>query len=494
LLLPFKTSRESLVLLWAANSMTFYKNAFRSHPFMSPKGIPTPARAHVSTKIGKNRRARKTSLTILLIAAFATPSVSLASPSSNDAKRLATPYHGPLTGEQSLSSSTSPLEAQSSNHQSVDEVAEKLASGWAVPIDGPLSLLTRTTTRIIRQQKVAAKPQSQAEQPRELTGSISTADPYQHVGSQMDKLLETALERDEKTKTIDMAVSHYKKKSQIVIAETKDALDYMIPYRGFGPSKEAGDIILGEKLKMKSRASAEFARQKNIDETHLKVTTCMFQVAMGIGMTDRQRGEEIVDAGMKSLKELVGDEEAERTAKMLADFRDNFEVPESMYEQKIWDVAQKQAKQNQIFQASIEEDPVVKEIKKRVHKYNHKSRLSMVTSQVLQTGLGVAALTPSFIGPGAKMALLSYVMATGGPESCKLLKELYLDKRFESRCKVISEEAHMAIDNYQIALMTRNPVLLACSESLLGQMIGEMGVKEIMGTALLSEKRHAPGA
>lgn len=85
-------------------------------------------------------------------------------------------------------------------------------------------------------------------------------------------------------------------------------------------------------------------------------------------------------------------------------------------------------------------------------------------------------------------------MATGGPESCKLLKELYLDKRFESRCKVISEEAHMAIDNYQMALMTRNPVLLACSESLLGQMIGEMGVKEIMGTALLSEKKHVPGA
>ena len=268
----------------------------------------------------------------------------------------------------------------------------------------------------------------------------------------------------------------------------------MIPYRGFGPSAEAGDIILGEKLKVKSRASAEFARQKNIDETHLKVTTCMFQVAMGIGMTDRQRGDEIVDAGMKSLKDLVGEEEAAKTAQMLADFKNNFEVPESMYEQKIWDVAQKQAKQNQIFQASIEEDPVVKEIKKRVHKYNHKSRLSMVTSQVLQTGLGVAALTPSFIGPGAKVALLTYVMATGGPESCKLLKELYLDKRFESRCKVISEEAHMAIDNYQIALMTRNPVLLACSESLLGQMIGEMGVKEIMGTALLSEKKHVPGA
>lgn len=415
----------------------------------------------------------------------------MASSPSHDAKRLATPYHGALPSEQVLSNETARESPSSAQDESTDSVIDKQEIGWAVPIDGPLSLLSRTV-QIVKKRVVAAQPQK-LEPQKELAGSISTADPYAHVGSQMDKLLETALQRDEKTKAIDMAVAHYRKKTQIVIAETKDAVDYMIPYRGFGPSSEAGDIILGEKLKVKSRASAEYVRQKSIDETHLKVTTCMFQVSMGLGMTDTDRGDEIVRAGMKSLKELVGDEEAEATMKMLSQFKENLDVPESTYQQKMWDVAQKQSRQNQVFQASIEEDPVVKEIKKRIHKYNRKSRFSMVTSQILQTGLGVAALTPSFIGPGAKVALLSYVMATGGPESCKLLKELYLDKRFESRCKVISEEAHMAIDNYQIAVMTRNPVLLACSESILGQMIGEMGVKEIMGTALLSEKKHAPG-
>lgn len=456
---------------------------------MSPKGNPSPRNA----RAGKAQRAWKKALTVLIIAAFSTPAAALASPSSSDTRRLATPYHGPLPSQQAANVQSSENSA-ASHSEATDDNCDKMASGWSVPIDGPLSFLTRTVTKVVHRQRIAEQPKAQAEPQKELSGSISTADPYQHVGCQMDKLLETALERDENTKSIDMAVSHYRKKSQIVIAETKDAFDYMIPYRGFGPSAEAGDIILGEKLKMKSRASAEFARQKNIDETHLKVTTCMFQVAMGIGMADRERGEEIVDSGMKSLKELVGEEEAEKTAKMLEQFKENFTVPDSVYEQKIWDVAQKQSKQNQIFKASLEEDPVVKEIKKRIHKYNHKSRLSMVTSQVVQTGLGVAALTPSFIGPGAKAALLTYVMATGGPESCKLLKELYLDKRFESRCKVISEEAHMAVDNYQMALMTRNPVLLACSESLLGQMIGEMGVKEIMGAALLSEKKHGPGA
>ena len=327
---------------------------------MSPKGIPTGTAAHLSRKSQMHQRAWKTSLCLSLIAAFLNPVATLASSASNDAKRLATPYHGPLTNNRQLSTESTLSTGFETNQ---GEASEPLASGWAVPIDGPLSLLTRKTSKVTK-QSIAVQPQAQVEQPKELTGSISTADPYQHVGSQIDRLLESALARDEKTKSIDMAVSHYRKKSQIVIAETKDAFDYMIPYRGFGPSAEAGDIILGEKLKMKSRASAEFARQKNIDDTHLKVTTCMFQMAMGIGMQDRGRGQEITDAGIKSLKELVGEEEAQKTVKMLTGFQENFEVPESVYEQKIWDVAQKQTKQNQIFKASIEEDPVVKEIKK----------------------------------------------------------------------------------------------------------------------------------
>lgn len=441
--------------------------------------------AAISQKPRELGKVTKIALSSLLILAFATPTASLASTSSIEAKRLDTPYHGRLPSEHVLSVQTK-LENEISN--------ETLGFGWAVPIDGPLSLASKVSQTINQTSQPKIATQQTKPPQKELTGSICSADPYAHVSNQMDRLLETALERNENTKAIDMKVAHYRKKSQIVIAQGKDALDYMIPYRGFGPSAEAGDIILGEKLKLKSRASAEFARQKNIDETHLKVTTCMFQVAMGLGMADTQRGDEIVASGMQSLKELVGDEQADATMKMLAQFKDNFSVPDAVYEQKVWDVSQKQIKRNQIFQASLEEDPVVKEIKKRVHKYNQKSRLSMVTSQLVQTGLSVAALTPSFIGPGAKVALLTYVMATGGPESCKLLKELYLDKRFESRCKVIGEEAHMAIDNYQIALMTRNPVLLACSESLLGQMIGELGVKEIMGTALLSERKHAPGA
>jgi hypothetical protein len=83
-------------------------------------------------------------------------------------------------------------------------------------------------------------------------------------------------------------------------------------------------------------------------------------------------------------------------------------------------------------------------------------------------------------------------MATGGPEQCKLLKELYLDKRFESRWKVLNEEAHLAVDNYQVAVLTRNPVLLACAESVVCQMSSPDTVTRVFGTRIVSDTLVPP--
>jgi hypothetical protein len=358
-------------------------------------------------------------------------------------------------------------------------IGSSLSLLWSLPIDGPLPVVNsalRTAHRAIRPSKPI---------PEKLTGGISLSD-EDKFSQRLDQLLDAALDRNDYSKVLDRAVAHYRTTTQKVIAETKDAADYLVPYRGFGPSSEAGDIILGEKLKIKSRASAEYARQKLIDETHLKVVTNMMQLAMGMGMSDRARGDGIVVSALGSLKELVGEEEAQKTFQMLSSWSKDLSVPESVYKQEVWDVHQKQDKLKYVMETSLDNDPVIHEITKRIHKYNHRSKFARVSAHVVQTTLGVASLTPSFIGPAAKLALLSFVMATGGPESCKLLKELYLDKRFESRWKVINEEAHMALENYQIALLTRNPVLLACTESLVGQMTGPEHINPVFGTSLLT--------
>lgn len=356
-----------------------------------------------------------------------------------------------------------------------EEQSPKEKTAWSLPISGPMTFL-RHKKPVVAQQK------------KELNGSINYEDPYESYTQQIDQLLECAWNRDPNFKTVEKAVDHYRKKTQIVIAESKDAANYVVPFRGFGPSSEAGDIITGEKLKLKSKASAEYARQKQIDELHVKVVSNLMQISMGLGMADQERGQAITASGVAALSEMVGPEEAERTKTMLAQMATQLTVPEGTFEKPVWDVQERQKLHKQILELSLDDDPVIHQIKKHVNKYNHKSKMAMVSSSVIQTVLGAASLTPTFVGPAAKTALVAFVMATGGPEQCKLLKELYLDKRLESRCKALNEEAHMAVDNYQLALLTKNPVLLGYSETLVGQMIGGHHVNEVFGTSLLAKK------
>jgi len=392
---------------------------------------------------------------------------------------LRAPINGILVQQTGTASGASDQEQAVAWSQASLTEGIKMPGLWSLPILGPLK---RVNSVIRATHRLISKPQ----QAKELKGGICLADDQNKLGQRVDELLETALDRNTKTRVLDQAVAHYRTATQKVIAETKDASDYLIPWRGFGPSSEAGDIILDEKVKLKSRASAEYARQKHIDETHLKVVSSVMQLAMGLGMSDLERGQHIVASGLASLKELVGEEEAVKTMQMLSSWTQSLHIPESVYAQGAWDVAQRQDKMKTVMESSLDSDPVVHQIKKRLHKFNHRSTFARASAHVVQTTLGAASLTPSFIGPAAKLALLSFVMATGGPEQCKLLKELYLDKRFESRWKVLNEEAHLALDNYQVAVLTRNPVLLACSESVVEQMAGAQVVSSALGASVLA--------
>lgn len=387
---------------------------------------------------------------VLLLSGYTSVAAPAAEPALSEIN-FNTPINGAL-------STTDGARADESDEQ-IDE------SVWSLPMLGPMG--THQTQPAVVARVRAAKHE---QQPDKLSASIS-ADEGDRVGQQIDKLLDSALDRDSSTPVLDRAVNHYRTTSQKIIAQGKDAYDYLVPFRGFGPSSEAGDIILGEKLKLKSAASAEYARQKHIDETHSQVVTSMMQLAMGLGMSDPERGGAVADSGFASLKQLVGEEQATETRQMLIDQANQIEMPENLFQRGVWDVTEKQDKHKLIVETSMDEDPVVKEITRRVHKYNHKSKVAMVSSHIIQTILGSAAMTPNFVGPAAKLALLSYIMATGGPEQVKIMKELYLDKRFESRYKVTNEEAHLALDNYEVAILTHNKVLFACAQSVLTQMI-----------------------
>jgi hypothetical protein len=360
------------------------------------------------------------------------------------------------------------------NQLKPNEMAGYAELPLSLPMNGPVD---KTTTATAGGVTASGK---------QYTGSITVLDNPAVISKQIDELLDSALSKDNKTEAINKAVAHFNTTTQKLIGQSKDATDYLIPFRGFGPSSEASDIILDEKLKLKSKAASEYAKQAEIDDKHEKIVSMMSQIAMGLGVKDKSRSQAIVTSGKTELAQLVGDDEANKTVTSLSTWANSLDVPESIYKQDVWDVSKRENKLKVVSEAALTADPIVQEVKNRLHKYNHKSKFANASAHVVETTLGVASMTPTFIGPAAKSALTAFVMATGGPESCKLMKELYLDKRYESRAKVVDDEAHLALDNYHVALLTHNDVLLAFSESLVAQMAGNEKVAQILGASVLS--------
>lgn len=324
-----------------------------------------------------------------------------------------------------------------------------------------------------------------------LHGEISIEVKPDALKARLDELYAIALERNERLRGLDDSSQKYMSAPAKVWGFTKDTLNYIFEYRGHSQSSEAGDVILGEKPKAKSRASSEYLRQKESDATQLAVVSNVMQLASALGMADREAGEAQASEAFASLEQLVGSDEATKTVQTLAEYRNKVQVPESVYKRAPWSIQDRSRKVKFIMERCLETDPVIQDIKKEVYKYNHHGKLYLATSRIVKTSLGIASFSPTIAAPIAQIGQYAYTMATGGAEEDKLLKELYLDKRLESRSRLVNEKASLALENYQLARLTRNPVLLGCSESLLGQMTGPDGIEQVLGGSVLAAGRAA---
>jgi hypothetical protein len=258
-----------------------------------------------------------------------------------------------------------------------------------------------------------------------------------------------------------------------VLKTIRDMAQYATTYKGFESSSEAADIILSEKNKLKSASSLEYIKQRQYDSVHSQITACILQIAMGLGLEEVSRKEHLVAIGGSKLTVLVGEEETENAISLLKAWANQVKSENRVISGKICDVLEMQDKVAQIFDKAIRDDLVAQKITKRLHKYNRHSNFSRVSAKVINTSLSLAALTPTIVSPAAQVTQFLYICATGGPEEAKLLKEVYWGRCLEERKHRLGQEANLALNNYNVAMLTSNPVLLACSESIVKGMVGQ---------------------
>jgi hypothetical protein len=219
-----------------------------------------------------------------------------------------------------------------------------------------------------------------------------------------------------------------------------------------------------------------------VDKIHLQVVSSMMQMSEAFGMADGARATQVLAAAQESLEALVGKVEASQTVQGLKTWLNHVPASEASLSQTPWNTIERNKKLEEVLKAALKQDAVVTEVTKKVARYAHPGKLKSGTARVTETAFNaVSILAPGFAIPlGAEVLNNTFQQATGGTEQAKLEKELLLDKRIQSRLKVLSQEAALALDNYRFALVTKNPPLLTFSEEVLGNMTGKSNLTKIV--------------
>ena len=260
---------------------------------------------------------------------------------------------------------------------------------------------------------------------------------------------------------------HFKKGIAKLAASSRDLAELCTAYRGFEQSSEAADVILDEKLKLKSSSAVAYAKQKQADEVHERLVTAMMQIATGLGTTDAAKGTADVDEGRAEIETLTDKESADKAVERLRAWCQTQKVA---FPAPLDGPMQIQAECKDVLGRAIQQDHVVQQIAGSLHKYNGRSKFARATAKVVNTSLSIASMSPTIISPASQIAWTAYIMTQGGPEESKLLKEVYLAKRFETRFQTINSETSLAVNSYNSALLTQNSPLLAFSQFMVSHL------------------------
>jgi hypothetical protein len=212
------------------------------------------------------------------------------------------------------------------------------------------------------------------------------------------------------------------------------------------------------------------------------------QISEGLDSADRIAGQKLIDDAQKNLTGLVGADKADETIKAMTAWSKQLSLPSTAFDPKPWDVASLQQNVRSVTSECIQKDPVFDQVIAKVKKYK-RGKAMMITGSVAESALSVGALiAPGFGLPFAVEGVFGgFVASTGGNESTKLLNELYFAKDMESRWKRLNEESQLSMTAYQSALQKKSPTMLACSESLMCQMVGPIYTRKVLGQLVLPD-------
>lgn len=384
----------------------------------------------------------------------------------------------PAGRKSSPQAGTSSLAGVANKHYRGHFAPRRISAKYIASV-GILCTLVMSASPVVLAKSSSSDATSKANTPKSavlqtMHGYVSANADMDPVATAIDDVMSKAIEKSTIHEKHNKQIKKYEGKVNKTFKMTKDAVNFILCDRGFLPSMEGMAVMLDEDTKIKSKGAAELAKQHWLDSTHDRVVADMLELATALGTEEGARRTEMINGSMASIKELAGEDTANSALQTMTAWYESVKKPTPTVEASastIWSVKEKQKKVELVVSNCIKSDPIAEEIQKRAHKFKHK-KVTAVTAQLVETSLNAVTLTPAIIGPAAQAALLVFFMATGGTEEDKLLDEMYLGKRLQSRKQSFAQQAAWAIEGYQIGILAKNQALTACSESLIKRLGG----------------------
>ncbi|MBP6745926.1 hypothetical protein KA344_11875 [bacterium] len=337
-----------------------------------------------------------------------------------------------------------------------------LVRSQIAPADSPI-------TSVHSQSAIVKNPSLAYLQAKTLQGSVSSATTNLAVHPPvqfLDDLTESALHIKQSLKALGQAPGEAPGQAAGQSANTlqnmnKSARSFVPNYFDYRPSRAAAQVFLGS---ARQQVDEEEERSER-NRLALTLTASMMQIAKGLGDSDSKAAALSIEHGRNKLTQLLGRGQADwvitRMTSWAAQVKNSLAAANSGES----DVLDQEEQVSALVARAVARDQQINNLKAAIGIHDH-------APTGAERSLTLAGLTPTLIGPAAKLAQYAVERGTGGTRSKRLDEVLTLGVAMQERINLLNRESELAINNLERARSSKNDVLYVFAKDLITKLGG----------------------
>jgi hypothetical protein len=241
----------------------------------------------------------------------------------------------------------------------------------------------------------------------------------------------------------------------------KSARSFVPNYFDYRPSRAAAQVFLGS---ARQQVDEEEERSER-NRLALTLTASMMQIAKGLGDSDSKAAALSIEHGRNKLTQLLGRGQADwvitRMTSWAAQVKNSLAAANSGES----DVLDQEEQVSALVARAVARDQQINNLKAAIGIHDH-------APTGAERSLTLAGLTPTLIGPAAKLAQYAVERGTGGTRSKRLDEVLTLGVAMQERINLLNRESELAINNLERARSSKNDVLYVFAKDLITKLGG----------------------